>query len=198
MSHPSTTLPLYFCDFGSNSALRWHVSAKWTFLLSLCASRITSFLLLPVSKSRAWIVSSFFQFFIHCCLCIRYFNRLWHRDELVHRIVMRHRSKSFACNVVVIIFRLRRFHLLPCGFMTFHYTTTNRFLESSRRQSPIVQTLSWCHRVSFVILVVRIDKVNSSHSSSFVELWFFFCSFLFFSSPSSFTNFRPNFWTYMI
>ena len=51
-------------------------------------------MLLTSSISRAGIVSSFFPFLIH--LCIRYFHCLWHRDELVHQTVMRHRSKSFA------------------------------------------------------------------------------------------------------
>ena len=58
----------------------------------------------------------------------------------------------------------------------------------------------WCHgsfqfshRVFenvFVFFVIWIDKVNSSLSSSIVELWFFFCPFLFFSILGGFTNFR--------
>ena len=55
----STTLPLYLWNFGSNSAfLRWHTSinvAKWTFFLSLCASRITPscFWFFPISMLRS-------------------------------------------------------------------------------------------------------------------------------------------------
>ena len=57
---PNTTLPLYLCNLGSNSAfLRWHMSisvAKWTFFLSLCASRKTCFILLTFSKFHAGFV----------------------------------------------------------------------------------------------------------------------------------------------
>ena len=66
----------------------------------------------------------------------------------------------------------------------------------------------WCHKSFqfsprvfenfFVLFVIWMDKVNSSQSSSIDELRFFFCPFLFFSILSGFTNFRPNFWPYMI
>ena len=63
------TLPFHFCNFGFNSAFfEWHMSinvAKWTFLLSLCASWITSFLLLTFTKSHAAIVSSFLRQLLH-------------------------------------------------------------------------------------------------------------------------------------
>ena len=48
----------------------------------------------------------------------------------------------------------------------------------------------------FVFFVIRIDKVNPFQSSSFVELLFFFCPFLFLPILSYITNFRPNFWPY--
>ena len=52
-----------FWFFGCNSAfLRWQMSIhveKWTFFLSLCAPRVTSFLLLTWSICQAGIVSSF-------------------------------------------------------------------------------------------------------------------------------------------
>ena len=65
MSPRSTTWPLYFWCFGSNSALlRWQMSikvAKWTFLFSLCASGMTSFLLFTSSNCHAGTFSSFSQ-----------------------------------------------------------------------------------------------------------------------------------------
>ena len=57
---------------------------------------------------------------------------------------MRHRSKSFACNVVFMIFGLRRFHSLPCGFMRFHHTTIH-FLGILGCNFRIRNHLSWCH-----------------------------------------------------
>ena len=108
-------------NFGSTSAfLRWHMSikvAKWTFFLSLCVSRITSFLLFTFSTCQAGIVSSFFPLFVHY-FCIRNFHRLWLKNKLV-----------FARNVVFMIFRMRRFNSLPCGFMGFQYHPTEKWLQ---------------------------------------------------------------------
>ena len=69
-------------------------------------------------------------------------------------------------------------------------------------------THGWCHwsfQVSscvldnfWILFVIRIDKVNPSQLSSIVELLVLFCTFLLFSILSGFTNFRPNFWAYMI
>ena len=68
MSPRSTTLPLHFCNVGSNSSfLTWHVSInveKWSFALSLCASKMTSFFLSTFSNCHAVIVSCFFACFI--------------------------------------------------------------------------------------------------------------------------------------
>ena len=65
MSPRSTTRPLYFWNSGFNSEfLRWQMSineAKWTFFLSLCASRITSFFALQVVQIPAGIASSIFH-----------------------------------------------------------------------------------------------------------------------------------------
>ena len=80
--------------------------AKWTLFLFLCASRITSFLLLAFSSCHAGIVSSFF---------------------LVNQVVMGHRSETFACIAIFMFCEWRRFLSLPCGFMRFHHTTINRF-----------------------------------------------------------------------
>ena len=58
-----------------------------------------------------------------CPLRLLHQDRLWHWNELVYRVVTRHRRKSFACNVVFMFLGLRWFHSLPCGFMRFHCTT---------------------------------------------------------------------------
>ena len=122
MTPLSTTLPLNFCNFGSTSAfLRWHVSiniAKWTFLfVSLCFQ--DNFLLtVDFFQSPCWDRLELFPFFIHCCFCIQ--NVLWHRNTLVRQIVLCHRSKSLACDVVVV-------HSLSCGIMRFRHTTMKRF-----------------------------------------------------------------------
>ena len=83
--------------------------AKWTFVLSLRASRIISFFTLYVLQfvflqlpCRYFL--ELLPFLVHCCLCIRYFHRLWHRNKLVNQIVMGHRSKYFTCNVVFVFF----------------------------------------------------------------------------------------------
>ena len=55
--------------------------------------------------------------------------------------------KPFACNVVFMIWGLRRFHSLPCGFMRFHFSTINRFrslLTTGAQSKP----LQYAHRRS--------------------------------------------------
>ena len=66
--------------------------AKWTFLMSLCASRITSFWLLPLSDCPSWGRVELLPFLVHCCFLIRMFHRLWHRNKLVHQVVTCHRN----------------------------------------------------------------------------------------------------------
>ena len=90
--------------------------------------------------------------------------------------------------------------LLGCNFRLRHHFR-DAILRSFSRHG-------WCHRSFqfsprvfenvFVFFVVRISKVNSPLSSSIVELWLFFCPFLFLSILSGFTNFRPCFWSHMI
>ena len=110
----STTLPWYFCNFGSKSHISINV-AKWTLFCLFVLPELPPFLLLTFPKFHAWIVSSFFHSLSTAAFNIRNFHRLWHRDELVYQVVMRHRCKSFACNVILMIFLvLRRLHSLPC------------------------------------------------------------------------------------
>ena len=139
--------------------------------------------------------------------------RLWHRDEVVYQIAMRHRSKSLVSTVIFTISGLGRFHSVPCGFVRFHYTTTFFGILpwfNFRLRSHLRDAIWWSftrhgsgHRSFqfssrtfenfFVVFVIWIGKVKSSQSSSIVELWFLFCRLLFFSILSGFTNFRPHF-----
>ena len=63
ISPRSTTRPMYFWCFVSNSAfIKWHMSihdAKWTFAPDVLASSITSFLLLTFVRFHAEIFSNF-------------------------------------------------------------------------------------------------------------------------------------------
>ena len=59
--------------------------AKWTLFLPLCASRITSILLLTFSSYRAAIVSSFFHA-VHCSFCIQNLHRLEHKNKCVNQV----------------------------------------------------------------------------------------------------------------
>ena len=94
---------------------------KWTLFLSLCASSITSFLLVIFSKSHpVWNCLELFPFLVHSSFCTRNLLHLGHRDEIVHQITMRQRSKSFTCNVIFMVFGLRRFRSLSRGFLRFH------------------------------------------------------------------------------
>ena len=110
--------------------LRWQMSisvAKWTFFfVSLCFQNNLLFAL-DFSQILCWNCLEIFPCLVHGTCCIRNLHRLWHGNELVHQMLMGHRSKSFACNVVFMVFRLRGFHSMPCGSMTFQDTTLNSF-----------------------------------------------------------------------
>ena len=117
------------------------------------------------------------------------------------------------------IFGLRRFNLLPCGVMRFHHTNIQcfgillgcNFRLRNHFRDAILRFFTrhgWCQgyfqfsRRVFedfsLFFIIQIDEVISPQSSSIVELWFFFCPFLFFSILSGFTYFRPYFWTHII
>ena len=74
------TRPLHFWNFGSNSAIvRWIESikvAKWTFFVSLCASRMNLLLALYLTQLPSFDRVELLPFLIHCCLCIRAFHCL--------------------------------------------------------------------------------------------------------------------------
>ena len=114
----------------------------------------------------------------------------------------------------------RRFHWLPCEFMRFYFSTINRLWNLLRCNFLLCNHFrgasmnhsharhGWCHvsfqfsprifESFFVILVIRINEVISSQSSSIVELLLLVFPFLFLSILSGFTNFGPYFWPYMI
>ena len=190
--------------------------AKCAFFLSLCASRITSSLLLTFPKSQAGIVSSVFPFLVHGSLCIQNLHRLWHWDELVHQIIMCHQSKSFTCNTILMSFGLQRFCSLSRRFVGFHCATIHclelafiaslrhclRFHDARMLLVPLAGH-GGCHR-SFHFLssvFLRISecslssgsiKVNSPHLSSTVKPWFFFRPFLFFHDSEQLYHFSSK------
>ena len=100
MSPRSTTRPLHFWYFGSNSVfLRWEVSInvpKWTFFFSFCASRMTSFLLFTLLNCHAGNFLSFSHFFVHRSFRILNCHRLRHRNNLVHQIAVTDRIEPFS------------------------------------------------------------------------------------------------------
>ena len=131
----------------------------------------------------------------------------------MHQFVMGQRSTPYTCHAIFMLFGLR-----SRGFMRFHFTTfycfgillgcdvrlCNHFrdaLLSFARHGWSHRSFKYSPRILenfFVLSVISLEKVNSSHFSSIVELCFCFCPFLFLSVLSGFTNFRPNFWPYMI
>ena len=116
--------------------------AKWTLFLSLC---FENYLLLALDflQLPCWDCLELFPFLAHCSFCIQNFHRLGHWNKFVNQIVMTHRSETFACNEIFVIFRKRRFQAMPCGFMRFHYATLI-FWESFGMQYPALQAPSWC------------------------------------------------------
>ena len=161
------------------------------FFSSLCASRKNLFLALDFFQIPCRYCLELFPFLVHCGFCILNFHRLWHRNKLVHQVVMCHRSKSFACNVVFMIFGLRREDSSRCcvdsrGSTLQPYTVLEHFSDAiSGFAATFVMILGGLlHGLAgvigifenfFVFFVIRIGKVNSSQSSSIVELRFLFC-----------------------
>ena len=148
MSSQSTTLPLYFCSFDSNSAFwRWHMSidgAKWTFFVSLCASKVTSFLLLTFPKFYAGIVSSYFHsvstaafatgIFMTCDIGINLCTKLYYVIE-VNPFPVRRSSCVLECE---------EFCSLPRRFVRFHNKTIHYFELICYCQSSALHSLSRC------------------------------------------------------
>ena len=84
-----------------------HQCSKVNFIcVSLCFENnllAHDFLQLP-----CWDCFERLPFLVHCCFCTRNFHRLWQSNQFVNQIVMGHRSISFACNVVFVIFRVEK------------------------------------------------------------------------------------------
>ena len=112
----------------------------------------------------------------------------------MHHVIMCHRSKSLSSDAIFMDFGLQRFYSLSRGFIRFHSTTISRFgflfisslwQCSNFRDARIIALArhGGCHRSfqfspriveSFrLFLVVWINKINYSESSSIVELRFF-------------------------
>ena len=70
-----------------------------------------------------------------------YFHGMWHRDELVHQVVMRHRSGSFACTVIFMVFGLRGIMTLSRGIMRFHSTTVPDAKEAVDKEWKKLETI---------------------------------------------------------
>ena len=106
---------------------------------------------------------------------------------VAHQIVLRHRSKSFACNVVFMVFGLWRFCPLSRGSTRFHFSTEHRF-----------GILLWCTvrlscHISFALILrgqisdaSNFSKSSISMSSTRISL---------FQIPPAISVFLPNWWT---
>ena len=79
--------------------------------VSLCFE-INLLLALDFLQLPCWNRFELLPFLVHCCFCVRNFHRLWHGNKFVDQIATDHRSISFACNVVFVIFRWRGFSLV--------------------------------------------------------------------------------------
>ena len=86
-----------------------------------------------------------------------------------------------------------------------HYTTMNRLWNLLRCNFLLCNHFRGVFpfflvffKSFFVILVIWINEVNSAQFSSTVKLRFLFRPCLLFSILSGFTNFRSNFWPYVI
>ena len=91
-------------------------TAKWTFFfVSLCFQNI--FFALNFVQLPSWNRFKLLPFLVHCCFRIQIFRRLRRQNELVHQVVM-----SFSCNVIFMVFGLRRFWSLSRGLLTLHDT----------------------------------------------------------------------------
>ena len=146
----STTLPLYFWYWGSNSKfLRWQMSindAKWTFLPLFLASSITYFKFLTFVGCHAWI-SPVFPFFLHCCLCIWYFQSFRQRNKFVHQILVTQLIHTSSCDEVFMVLVLRPSHAYPHRFVGLNNTSIFRFVLSNCATSFPATHCCW-HRIS--------------------------------------------------
>ena len=184
MSPRSTTRPLYFGCFASNSAFfKWQMSiseAKWTF----CALR-------PCFIDDLFFTSDFRQvprrnlfqfliFFINCCLRCGNLQGKRHRNKFVYQIAMLQWISPLSCNMVLMMIRWRFFHTQSCGFTGFQkYTQVFDLISLDLpRVAPclhvllVLQGIAGAIRVSnflraflmvfFELLVLRVKKINSS------------------------------------
>ena len=152
--------------------LRWHMSineAKWTLMLSLCASRITSLFALDLPQIPCWNCVELFPFLVHGSLCIRNLHCLWHREKLMHQIIMCHRSESFSSNAIFMCFGLQR----VCSLSRTQWDSTIQLYI-------VLHSFSWpffCSTFSFTMLECCLSRFQGMAGA--IGL-FSFSSFVFF------------------
>ena len=88
-----------------------------------------------------------------------------------YQIVMGHRSKPFAC-ILILMFR-KWFHSLTYGFKRFHFTSVSRFLESHGVQFRALHPPSWCLFELSFRMAWSLPRVFPTYSSNF---WKFLCN----------------------
>ena len=218
MSPWSTTLILYFWYWSSNSEfLRWQGSIndeKWTFIPLFLASSITSFLFLTSVSCCCWNFLQFFQFLYHCCLCIWNFHCLRHRNELVNKTVMSHRTRSFRSDVILMRFVYSSLDPWSCALVGIN-NTSKSCLAFPKFAVGLPTAIYWyfashcCWHRNFLLsssgsdyelefFIVWFDEVYSSPLSGIIE-------FQFLDSPSLFRfllccirHTRPHIWPYIV
>ena len=137
MSPRSTTRPLHFWNFGSNSEfLRWPKSindAKCTVLPSFLASAITSFLFLTFVSCHAGICSSFLHSLSTASLSHPVFWLPWGIGiKLVHKIALVQWIDSVPSKMVFMTFMKSSFHALSRRFVGCNDACTYFVLRVSR------------------------------------------------------------------
>ena len=107
--HRSTTRPLYFWCFASNSAFfKWQMSisgAKWTLVPDVLASSITSDLLVTFVRFHRRKSLQIFPFLVHRCFRCRNIHSLRHRNKFVNQVVCCNEFSPTSCNMVFMMIR---------------------------------------------------------------------------------------------
>ena len=159
------------------SFVQWtlHRLQSRLFFLSLCASRILL---------CSWFYPNPMLDFSRACSILYPLRPLRPIFSvlLAQPIVLRHRSKSFACNVVFMVFGLWRFCSLSRGSTRFHFSTEHRFgillwctvrLSCHLINTRFLDALgwlftrhSWCHgSFQFLFAFLRVSLYSSSCGS---------------------------------
>ena len=170
--------------------------AKWTFLLSFCASWMTSVLLFTLSNCQTGIVSNFFHSLstaafvsgtfiawgvginlctkLSCAIELYPLPAMWSswsfgRDDFKRCIVDSCASTMHACFVFGIL-------LESPLFASRSWSQEDFFVCSVAKHCRIHSNFQLCPCVLdgfFVFTIFRIDETNASQLSSVVDLWLF-------------------------